>query len=198
MPTALNTEPPTLAAVVLAAGGSTRMGHPKALLEAPNGETLLRAWLDRFRAIGAERVVVVGAVVTPIAALLSPEERLVHNPGWAETGPYDSLRLGLAALDGARRVLVTPVDVPPAPLPALRRLLQAPGAAVLAWQGTPGHPALLDAGALAAVREGPVPPGGLASLLGGAMQVEADGPEVTWNLNTPEDYARWRAQYSGT
>ncbi len=75
-----------IAAVVLAAGASTRFGSPKQ-------EVLLEPVLERVRASRAvdEVIVVLGAYELPTS------ERAVHCPDW-ERGPGASLRCGLAAL----------------------------------------------------------------------------------------------------
>lgn len=184
-------------AVVLAAGASRRMGSPKALLPWEGGGTLIEAWLAALRPRCGRCAVVVGAVVDPIAALLWPDDLLVINPRWAETGPYDSLRLGLAALGDSAQVLVTPVDAPPASSAELERLLATPPPAVLSWAGRPGHPALLDRQLINTILNNPAPSGGLSSLLTAATAVPADSGATLLNLNTPEDLARWRSYCSG-
>jgi nicotine blue oxidoreductase len=75
-----------IAAVVLAAGASTRFGSPKQAV-------LLEPVLERVRASAAidEVVVVLGAHELETSA------RAVHCPEW-ERGPGASLRCGLAAL----------------------------------------------------------------------------------------------------
>lgn len=166
-----------LRAVVLAAGGSTRMGRPKALL--PVGDrTLVEVWVERLGHV-AQVLVVDGAVHLGHLA----DTRT--NADWATTGPWESLALGLEGHRGP--ALITPVDVPPCTIQELQRLAAHPGDAVLSWDGRPGHPVrLADASRVA----GPCPPGGLGSLLAGAAHVPADSPDALANLNTPADVAR--------
>jgi CTP:molybdopterin cytidylyltransferase MocA len=119
--------PAIVGAVVLAAGGSSRFGHPKQLL-AYAGEPLVRRAALAARAAGAAPVVVVlGAhaeLVAPAVVGL-PQVTPVHHPGWAE-GLASSLAAGvraletLAACDGA---LVTLSDQPLVDAAALRALL---------------------------------------------------------------------------
>lgn len=75
-----------IAAVVLAAGASSRFGSPKQ-------EVLLQPVLDRLRRSSelGDIVVVLGAHEVPSTA------RIVHCPEW-ERGPGASLRCGLRAL----------------------------------------------------------------------------------------------------
>lgn len=87
--------PPALAAVVLAAGASTRMGQPKALLTW-RGQTFVRHVVALAEAAEAWPIVVVeGAVALP-PAVLGPALK-VTNPTWSN-GQTDSLRRGLQAL----------------------------------------------------------------------------------------------------
>lgn len=171
--------------VVLAAGASSRMGQPKALLRLPDGRTLLRAWLDLL----PQGVVVAGAVVEPLRAELRPGERLVVNPDWETTGPLESLICALSE-QSAPRVVVTPVDAPPCTQRDLARLVQGSAPAVLGHQGRPGHPVLLGPAELDALRADPPTDHGLRALLLDARVVEG-GPDRVLNLNTPAQWARW-------
>ena len=89
-----------LAAVVLAAGASTRFGEPKQRL-------LLPAVLERVRATAPDEVVIVLG-----AHDASVEERTVRCAEW-ERGPGASLRCGLAALgDDVEAAVVVLADGP--------------------------------------------------------------------------------------
>ncbi len=179
---------PPLHGIVLTAGASTRMGEPKALLRLPDGRTLLQAHVDALRAVCDPIVVVGGAHTTQLRASLRSAVTWVHNPDWATTWPSDSLALALGATE-ARCALVTPVDAPPATAADLTALAAAPSAAVMSWQGQPGHPVRLDQGLVTRLCAGPVP-GGLRTLLHDAESIPAAGPDVLQDLDTP---ARWRA-----
>ena len=97
------------AAVVLAAGGSTRLGRPKQLLTR-DGETLVHRAARLALESGAARVlVVVGAHADEVRAAVAalPVECLA-NPAWS-SGMASSLRLAAEALashDGATLLLV--------------------------------------------------------------------------------------------
>ncbi|MCP4804731.1 MAG: NTP transferase domain-containing protein [Proteobacteria bacterium] len=167
-----------LRAVVLAAGGSTRMGRPKALLPV-GARTLVEAWVELLSTV-AEVVVVDGAV--PLGHLVPART----NPDWATTGPWESLRIGLHGHSGP--ALVTPVDVPPCSAEDLARLVAAHGDALLSHGDAPGHPVrLADSARLV----GACPPGGLSSLLVGAEWLPTTDAGVAANMNTPADVGRW-------
>lgn len=86
--------------ILLAAGGSTRLGQPKQLLQI-DGKTLLRRAAESALASGCAPVVVVlGADAAPMRVELDDLTGIttVHNPDWRE-GMSSSLRCGIAALE---------------------------------------------------------------------------------------------------
>lgn len=120
---------PRIGAVVLAAGGSQRLGVPKQLL-LYEGEPLLRRAVLAVRDSGAAPVVVVlGAEADRIAPVLGDITvvRTITNYDWT-TGLASSLAVGLKALleagdsDG---VLVTLADQPLVDAASLGKLLDA-------------------------------------------------------------------------
>ncbi len=88
----------TVAAVVLAAGSSVRMGRNKLLLEL-DGETVVRRAADTARAAGLAPVVVVTGHEREAveAALHGLPCRIVHNSEHAQ-GQHTSVAAGIAAL----------------------------------------------------------------------------------------------------
>ncbi len=106
----------TVAAIVLAAGASRRLGQPKQLLRL-GGETLLERALRLALEAGAEPVLVVlGAHFADICASVSFNKAVpVFNERWAQ-GISTSIHAGLRALDAcapqASAVLVMSCDQP--------------------------------------------------------------------------------------
>jgi molybdenum cofactor cytidylyltransferase len=104
-------------AIVLAAGKSTRMGSPKAMLALGGGDTFLSRIIRTFHDAGVNDViVVVGHQAEAIRASLAATgvtARFVDNPAY-ESGQFSSLVAGLDAADrpDVAAVLVTLVDVP--------------------------------------------------------------------------------------
>jgi molybdenum cofactor cytidylyltransferase len=86
-----------LSAIILAAGNSSRMGRPKALLEY-GGEFFIERVCAALRAAGvAERVVVLGRDAAAItSAWKSSGEKVAVNPE-PDLGQMSSVRVGLSA-----------------------------------------------------------------------------------------------------
>src|SRR3978361_1298772 len=94
------------AALILAAGASTRLGHPKQLASL-NGEFLLDRSIRIARAAGCTPVVVgLGAFEELIRSQCNLQDVLVvSNPDWSQ-GMGSSLACGIPALGDAHGVLV--------------------------------------------------------------------------------------------
>lgn len=145
---------PGTGAVILAAGGSSRLGRPKQLLQFA-GQTLLARSVATALGAGCEPVVVVlGAQFDRIHPHLSMlAVTAVHNPQW-QKGIGTSIRCGMGALlAGPARpdeVVMMLCDQPLVDSPAVARLLRAYRAsgrtiAVSVHAGTPGPPVILSA-----------------------------------------------------
>lgn len=86
--------------LLLAAGGSTRMGRPKQLLRL-GGRTLVRRATATALAVGGPVVVVTGADAEQIAAEVRDlPVQIVENPDWPR-GMGSSIRAGVQALTGS-------------------------------------------------------------------------------------------------
>jgi nicotine blue oxidoreductase len=126
----------SVAAVVLAAGASTRFGSPKQRL-------LLGPVLERVGASSVDEIVVVLG-----AHDVETDARVVWCPDW-ELGPGASLRCGLRALpDAVEAAIVVLADGPDLNPGAVDRVIEAwrrDGAEVLAaaYGGGRSHPVLV-------------------------------------------------------
>lgn len=178
---------PQPAAIILAAGGSTRMGEPKALLDL-HGGSLIEAHVAALSTFCSPVIVVLGATGDQISAVLPELVQRVWNPNWASTQTKDSIALALVTLAPDCTVVITPVDVPPVPVDVLEVLLDSPLPAVPIDEGQRGHPVVVVAGpALEALGVAP-----LDAHLHDVTEVEVDWPDCALGFNTPEEWADWR------
>ena len=116
-----------LAAIVLAAGRSTRMGGPNKLLAEINGRPLVRIAAQAALASQARPVIVVtGHQRERVAAALKGlDVTAVHNPDFAD-GLSTSLKAGIAAVPAAADgVIVCLGDMPQVDAKLIDRLLSA-------------------------------------------------------------------------
>jgi len=172
----------TRRAVILAAGGSQRLGRPKALLEL-DGRPIVAWHCERLATVADEVVVVSGAA--SLAGAVPTWARVVHNEAWSTTEPRHSLLLAIAGLDPEAEIIATPVDVPPAPANVLDALLAAPAnvvadrGAVVAYGDAPGHPIRMGTASLhSALNVGTLRDATARAL---RVPVEWPGAIVTWN-----------------
>ena len=196
-----------VAAVVLAAGKSTRMGRPKALLPLPDGRTFLARIIDTFLAAGLDDVVVVlGHEADTIAASLDQQNaraRVVVNRDY-ESGQLSSLLTGLRAIDrpGVSAMLLTLVDVPLVSADTVRAVL-ARYRATSAPLVRPvdgerhGHPVLIDRTLFEALRRADPSTGAKPIVrahvsIAGNVEVKDEGAFL--DVDTPDEYARLTAE----
>jgi molybdenum cofactor cytidylyltransferase len=118
----------TVAGIVLAAGGSTRMGRPKMLLPFGAGTILSSAVAPLLGGDVGDVVVVLGADAERVRreAALPDDPRLVFvvNDAWAD-GMAGSIRRGVEACADADAVLVALGDQPTIPAALVRRVVDA-------------------------------------------------------------------------
>ncbi len=89
---------PPFSVVVLAAGGSSRLGSPKQLVRLEGEPLVCRAARVAHESGARSIIVVTGACGEAVAEALSEARvRIAFNAGWAE-GPGSSLRTGIEAL----------------------------------------------------------------------------------------------------
>ena len=145
-------QPRELSAIVLAAGGSSRYGQCKQLVEI-NGSSLVRLAVNRLLALfPPDRInVVVGANSQVVAQAVSDlPVNAVHNEHW-QTGLASSLKAGINSLEpGCRAVMITLCDQALVTEAHLSRLLDqwhADPSEITAsgYAGTIGTPAVIPA-----------------------------------------------------
>lgn len=196
-------EPPVLAShgkiatIVLAAGGSTRFGSPKQLLDW-GGQPLLRhVVLQALASPSSQVIVVLGAVAERIAPTLAGlPVTLIENPNWQQ-GQSTSMQAGLRACQPeTQAALFVLGDQPTLPASLLRDLVEAhrldlPPIVAPRYQGRRGNPVLFDRKCFADLLAVVGDTGG-RPLFERYRQliawVEA-GPEILADVDRPEDAA---------
>jgi molybdenum cofactor cytidylyltransferase len=191
-------------AIILAAGQSSRMGRPKALLlTRPDGPTFVAQLADTLLQGGAPDVLVVGraddADLGREVEALGPAVRLVANKN-PDQGQLSSLIAGLNAADrpGVTGVLVTPVDAPlikRSTVAALLSRFSSSRAPVVraTYRGRHGHPVIFGRGVFDALRRADPSQGAKAVVRAHSttrIDLDTDDPAVVHDIDAPDDYAR--------
>lgn len=189
-----------IAAVLLAAGESVRMGQSKPLLPFGN-TTLVEHLVEELLVSEVDRVyVVLGHEAERVQAVLNAHPvHAVVNADYRQ-GMLSSVRCGLRALPretGA--VLVAPVDQPGLTRALINALLNAyrvshKDIAVPIHQGRRGHPLIFSAGYIPEILTdyGDTGLRGLLSRHANALlEFPLDDPAVLDDTDTPEAYRRF-------
>jgi len=185
-----------LAAAILAAGESKRMGQPKALVPF-QGSTFVEHLIaaTRHPRVGITRVVL-GAGAEAIRASLKVEPAwIVVNADWP-TGQLSSIHAAIRSLPagGSEGILVCPVDHPLVSAHLVAGLIAAfdAGGKVIVLpkhNGRRGHPVLFGAGVYKELLAAPVAVGARQVVWNHAaevVEVETEEEGVILNLNDPE------------
>lgn len=194
----------SLAGIVLAAGRSSRMGSPKALLDF-RGEPFVLRILEALEALDLKtRVVVVGLdpEASEIRGRLAKHDCLLVENRDVDGGPIASLRAGLSALHSLAPsgALMWPVDLPHVRVDTVDRLLEvfrraSPFAVVPRFGARRGHPIVWSSAAFPELTSSAeASRDGARAVLHAhqpeVREVPVDDPAVIDDLNTREDYER--------
>jgi molybdenum cofactor cytidylyltransferase len=201
---------PSFAAVILAAGESSRMGVDKALLSWPPAtagqqqttDTFLSATI-RSLSLSTDFILVVAGRNAPAIAPVAYAEgaSIVVNPD-PDRGQFSSLQVGLHEVlnRGRDAAMITLVDRPPAnsaTIQILRETFEAAGndtwAVVPEFSGQHGHPYIAGRELIETFLQAPAT--ATARDIEHAHQQHivyfpVDDPFVALNVNTPDDYAK--------
>ncbi len=190
----------SVAAVLLAAGGSSRFGQPKQLLEW-EGRPLVAHLVDIAWAAGLSPIIVVlGADAERIAPILADRPvQILRNYRWKE-GLGSSVQLGVAALVDSLAAVFLQVDQPLVTARLLRALVDQwrnavpkPGIVVPTWGDRLGSPVLFDRRLFSELAELSGDIGGRALFKAHAdmlLPYPVGDPMVLADADTPSDYVR--------
>jgi molybdenum cofactor cytidylyltransferase len=197
---------PSFCGVILAAGDSTRMGRPKALLPWRRGTFLGSA--IRLLTANTDLVIVVGGRNSK-----EIEPTVDANAGYLivnrdpDRGQFSSLQLGLQEVlnRGRDSAIVTLIDRPPA-LPETVHHLRNEylhlirkdqvWAVVPELEGQHGHPIIIGRELIGLIIDAPATSNAREIMHANQSHiayVPVTDPFVTMNIDTPEDYERVRA-----
>jgi molybdenum cofactor cytidylyltransferase len=194
-------------AIVLAAGASSRMGRPKALLPiGASGETFLTRILHMLRAGGVPRaVVVIGGSANEVRASLPRDDgfvSVVENRDY-EQGQLSSLLVGLSAAEAnadVEGVMMTLVDLPLISEATVRAVLEAQRRASGAPIVRPargvrrGHPVIFHCRLFEELRHADLSMGArpvVRAHAAGEVNVEVTDDGAFTDIDTPEDYEQF-------
>ena len=194
-----------IAAVIPAAGKSTRMGRPKLALTL-GGRTVLERVIDALKAAAVDPVLVVLAPhVADLADIARQAGAVVLVLANETPDMRATVEQGLSLLEGQYRPtstdqwLLIPADHPTLDPAIIRELVKARAShpeysiVVPTYQGKRGHPTLIDWKHVAGLRELP-PDRGINSYLRACqaetLELAVASGDVLLDLDTPEDYRR--------
>jgi molybdenum cofactor cytidylyltransferase len=193
-----------LPGVVLAAGKSSRMGRPKALLPiGPAGETFLdRVTRTLFDGGVDELLVVVGANAETIKSQVReiPRVRMLTNPDY-EQGQLTSLLTALRQINrvGVTGAVVTLIDVPMVSAETVRKLIAAHRSEDKSIvrpvsNGRHGHPVIFHSRLFDELCRADPAQGAKAVVRAHAddiREVTVDDEGAFIDIDTREEYERW-------
>lgn len=199
----------TTAIVVLAAGASRRMHGRDKLMEDVDGVPLLRRSVMRAIATGCNVLVALPAAPhARYAALEELDVATIPVPDAAE-GMNASLRAGLRAVsDSARAVMVLLADMPDITTDDMITVLQAvdPLSKMRIWRavtrkGEAGHPVVFHREVLPELLALTGDQGGGAvakAYHNRTVEIPLPDAHARTDLDTPEAWAKWRAEQGAT
>lgn len=190
------------AAVITAAGLSSRMGAFKPLLQLGDC-TVIQHVIRTFQRSGVDKIAVVtGHCAEQLQRHLAGENVvLIHNEQYRISEMFDSVKLGLSHwVNSCAHILFTPADIPLFSAQTVTALLRTRAdAACPVCDGKQGHPLLLSAAAAHAVLNDSGECGlkGAVSRLSVPLTcVEVQDPGALRDADTPEEFAQLWTYYA--
>lgn len=200
-----------ISAIILAAGQSKRMGQPKMLLPWGNG-TVLTHVIAVFREAGVEDILVVtGGAKEQVERLVSgPGVRTVFNEAFQTGEMLSSIQCGirnltsppLSSKEMEAAALIGLGDQPQVQAGSVRKVCEAfletgSSLVVPSYQMRRGHPWLAARPLweeLVKMKPSQSPRDFLNAHAADIRYVNVDDPNILADLDTPEEYRKWRAK----
>ena len=193
-----------IAAIILAAGQSKRMGQPKMLLPWGQG-TVLTHVISVFREAGIEDILVVtGGVKEQVDGLVSGlGVRTVFNDAFQTGEMLSSIQCGIRALTGqTQAALIGLGDQPQVQAGSVQRVCEAflemrSNLVVPSYRMRRGHPWLAASPLwddLLKLEPPASPRDFLNAHATDIHYVNVDDPNILADLDTPEEYRKWQAK----
>ena len=187
-----------IAATILAAGASRRMGVPKALLEY-RGRTFLQSILDATEVLGLRRYIALGHDADKVLARHDLHGSSVVMNEEMSAGPIGSIRASIRAIENhpINALIVWPVDFPHVALNSVQSLIDrfqkadSPAIVLPEFQGRGGHPVIFARSVFAELLAAPDSEGAKAVVQADrcrVVRVPVNDPAVVDSLNTPDAY----------
>lgn len=185
--------------VLLAAGASARMRGVDKLLETVDNQPLIRLMADRCVKAGATRIVLGPNQPERRAALEGLDTEIVEAEG--NDGMAASIRAGVKGLKN-KNIMIALADMPEITASDLHLLLSlhaqglSPIIQAASEDGTPGQPVVFASKYLKHLAKLQGDEGARSILKQSARDVTLvplKGNRATTDLDTPEDWAKWRA-----
>lgn len=177
--------------LILAAGASSRMHTPKALLKLKDGSTLVRRQMTTLLEGGCDRVfVVTGCHHEQIAAEI-PKDVLIYNPDWAQ-GRITSIRAGLAARSSLEGYLILPVDTAGISMATVQQVLRKENRHTHAvrpyYKGTKGFVAWISTSLAVELKNDRTIARADEYFHPHETRIDVDDAAIVNNINTPLDW----------
>jgi molybdenum cofactor cytidylyltransferase len=191
-----------IAAVLLAAGQSIRMGRSKLELPWKNGQSIISHVVEVFLQADASPVLVVtGGMGEAIETSLGGKEiEFAHNPDFATGGMLSSIKVGLRTLENGAidAALISPADLPLLRPTTVRRIIQVwenhtPPIISPSYEERRGHPVLVaktEWEAILRLAEDQTLRDFLRQREREISYLVVDDPGILYDLDTPEEYRK--------
>jgi molybdenum cofactor cytidylyltransferase len=188
-----------IAAIILAAGQSQRMGTPKALLQL-NGESFLDTLIRKLQSQCHPVIVVLGANAPAIRSATNGSANFIVNAEYMQ-GMLTSLQCGLRALpEPCTHTVFTLVDHPDPAMQTVEAVTHAAPAPVVIprFERRKGHPVRLSRliiSELLELRPPAKPTDVLYRHLQSTLFLDLDDPGIVDDVDDPEEYSKLLARY---